>query len=188
MTFVKRHKSPKEMVIEALEEHIFAAKYLLNYRKLDKHVWANANGGVLGFPATILLFAIVDTIGSYYRNTNYQIQVDGLSTTIDDEGWQHFKILNSLYFNLNLSTEDLKQIYVFARSKLVHNSVIGSNFLLKASNDSPFIAITTTENSIKYVLNLKSFCRQCEQAIINFRNNADEIFQNSKIGRKLPGK
>lgn len=109
--------------------------------------------GCLGYPAAILLFSIIDSIGSYFRNDrNFKILIDSKMTTIDSEGWQYFKVLNSKYFNQNLSEKSIKTIYTKLRSYLTHNSVLGKAQNMAMNNESwnngLFTTGTTANNSV----------------------------------------
>lgn len=147
------HTQPSSMLKESLIETLEAAKLCSEYRK-NESKWGNyMTNGCLGYPAAILLFSIIDSIGSYFRkDRNLKISIDSKMTTIDSEGWQHFKILNSKYFNQNLSEQSIKIIYCKHRSCLSHNSVLGKNQNMAMNNESwnhgLFSTGTTANNSI----------------------------------------
>jgi hypothetical protein len=147
------HSQPSTMLKESLKESLEAAKYCSQYQKKDSK-WGDYNtGGCLGYPAAILLFSIIDSIGSYFRkNQDFKILIDSKMTTIDSEGWQHFKILNSKYFNQNLSEKSIKTIYSKSRSNLIHNLVLGKNQFLTMNNESwnngLLITGTTVDNGL----------------------------------------
>lgn len=95
------HDSPASMLKESLIEILDAAKYCSDYRKNDEKWGIYKTGGCLGFPAGILLFSIIDSIGSYFRkDKKFKIMIDGHEETIDSDGFQHFKILNSVKLNI----------------------------------------------------------------------------------------
>lgn len=117
------HRNTEGMLKESLTEMLIAADVCIHYRKND--------GGCLGYPAALLLFSIADSIGSYHReNESIKIKIDGKERTIDNDGFQHFFIFNSKYYNLQLSEKMIKIIYNNFRSLLVHNSVIPENHFL----------------------------------------------------------
>lgn len=184
----ERHVNPKSMVLEALEEHLFAIEWLLRYRKTESSIWNNPTGGTLGFPAAVLLFTIVDTIGSYYRKSNIKLEipVDGTKKIIDEEGYKHFFILNSHYFNLSLSTFEIQNLYNMARSKLVHNSIIGGEITLIASDHTPFVEVRPLSGKGKYEVYLSGFLSSCRHAVKLFSDQADEIFAATKLGNGFP--
>jgi len=184
----ERHLIPKSMVLEALEEHLFAIDWLLRYKKIDPSIWNNANGGTLGYPAALLLFTIVDTIGSYYRKSDLKLEitVDGTKRAIDEEGYKHFLILNSHYFNLSLSAFEIQNLYNMARSKLVHNSVIGGEITLTPLDSIPFVVVQPSSGKGKYEVHLSGFLSCCKHAVKLFSEQADEIFAATKLGKGFP--
>jgi hypothetical protein len=106
------HDTPASMLKESLNESLTVAEYCLAYRKND--------GGCLGYPAAMILFSIVDTIGSYFRkNKNLRILIDGKTRFIDSDGYKHFFILNSPYFEQHLSEKVIKTLYIKFRSLLL---------------------------------------------------------------------
>lgn len=117
----------KEQRIEALIENLFAAKICLEYDKSNKHWIGDSLEGCLGIPAAILLCSLIDTIGSEFRGSKYQISIDGQSYTIQTAS-DHFFILNhDKLFNLNLSRSAIMDFYTSYRSKLTHNSALPAN-------------------------------------------------------------
>lgn len=182
----ERHNEPRTMVIEALDEYIYSIGEMLKYRKLDSELWSNPNGGTLGYPCAILLFVIVDTIGSYFRKSTKLIEVDGKKRKISSAGYQHFFILNSEFFGLSLSEKEIKTFYEMGRNKLLHNSLIGAEVTLVALNSLPFLESNQASGKGKYVVYLNSFYNACILAIYQFKQQQNEIFQNSSIGKALP--
>src|SRR5690606_41960515 len=63
----------------------------MQYRKsCDSEFWqvTKENDGILGFPSCMLLFCVVDTLGSYFENNpEFKINIKGLSSPqiINDE-------------------------------------------------------------------------------------------------------
>lgn len=169
------------MVIEALDEYIFVIGKMLKYRKQDAAIWTDPNLGTLGFPISVLLFVIVDTIASYYSESAnpLQIKVDGHNALITRSS-THFNILNSRYFNLNLTAKEIKEIYRIGRSRLIHNSVIGDELTLVAARGNKFIEVNPMSGKGKYVIYLVSFHEACIAAVEMFKANKDDIFKHSK--------
>ena len=111
------------MLKDSIQEMLDASVLCIDFKK--------ENGGCLGYPATVLLMSIIDTIGSYYEgNKNYKINIDGKEKIINSGSFQHFYILNSEYYNLGLSEDFIKRIYDNFRSLLTHNAVIAKNHLI----------------------------------------------------------
>ena len=127
------HKDTEGMLKESLIEMLIAADLCIHHRKDD--------GGCLGYPAAILLLSIADSIGSYHRgNKSLKITIDSKERTIDNDGFQHFFIFNSKYYNLQMSEKVIKMVYDNFRSLLIHNSVIAGNHFLTINDplDRPF--------------------------------------------------
>lgn len=184
--FKSRHSTPSEMLLESLDELLFSAKLSLNYRKSDPDLWPkpHAIGGVLGFSATLLLFSIVDTIGSYYDN--FEVPCDGKKLKIKpDKVKSHFYILNSHLFNLNLSEVDFEQIFSAIRNKLSHNSLIGGEILLHPGKKDPFIEAKSIRGKGRYTVYLNGFYQACENAISKFKIEMPTRVPNSYHGQKF---
>lgn len=188
------HSTPASMLKESLEETLEAAKFCILYRK-DDPKWGEFRGnGCLGYPGGILLFSIIDTIGSCFRkNKNLKILVDGKEKTIDSSGWVHFMILNSKYFNQNLTTDFLKALYNKFRSSLTHNSLLSRQAYMRPSNkgitelegfDCAF-ATRDANGNIEYWVFLEELYALCEKAINEFKKDIDEVVPNSKQGNKF---
>ena len=90
------HETPSSMLKESLDESLEAAKYCADYKKTDKKWGEFATGGCLGYPGAILLFSIIDSIGSYLeKDKKFSVIIDGKPEKINGAGRDHFKILNS---------------------------------------------------------------------------------------------
>src|ERR1700731_758955 len=131
------HINTSSMLKESLDESIEAARYCVYYSKTDQKGEKFKTGGCLGYPAGILLFSVIDTIGSYFRkDNNVIIEIDGKKSAINATGWEHFKILNSKYFNQSLPSNYIKELYNKFRSSLTHNSVLGKKAIMYPSNSA----------------------------------------------------
>ncbi len=175
------------MLTESLAESLESAKFCIEYKKNDKSKWGKfATGGCLGYPGAILLFSIVDSIGSYFRkDASFKIQIDGKPTSIKSDGWEHFKILNSDYFGQNLPEEFIKKLYSKFRSFLTHNHVLGKETYLMPSNELnlPFLKQKNQKGDEIYFVSLKELCELCDKAVIKFLAKIDEIVPNSRQGK-----
>lgn len=184
--FKGRHSSPSEMLLESLDEFLFSAKLSLEYIKRDRTKWPkpHALGGTLGFSTTLLLFSIVDAIGSFYDNST--VIVGNSKVTIKaDKVKSHFYILNSHLFNLNLSGSDYDQIYSAIRNKIAHNSLIGKEIMLHPGRNIPFIKVNSFKGKGRYIVYLKSFYEACESAIEQFKIEIPNVVPNSFHGREF---
>lgn len=189
------HSTTASMLKESLDEALEAAKYCIDYKKSDPR-WGQYNTGeCLGYPAGILLFCIVDTIGSYYRkNTQFRVEVDLKMEMINSEGWEHFKILNSKYFNQNLSKVFLKELYNKFRSRLTHNLAMGQDTVMYHSNESlkgfkfrniAFSSGLVVSGRYVHVVFIKELYKLCEAAIMEFKKDIDEVVPKSKQGKRF---
>ncbi len=175
------------MVIEAMEQNLLAVKLAL--KNTTRVVNGSQNTfGILGYPAAILMFSIVDTIGSHFRKSKVQplMMLGCNSVKISAQGDQHFYILNSEYFNLNLGKDDIKAFYKIGRNALNHNSLIGEELTLSATYNNPFLEVCGFSGKGKYVVHLNSFYNACANAITLFKLNKDTIFANSINAKMFP--
>ncbi len=118
------HPDTASMLQESLREYVSVADWCVRYRKDDS--WGQEQvGGRLGYPAAVMMFCIVDTIGSFHRgDKNFSVPVGGESVTIRQQGFQHFYVLNSQYYGQSLSEASIKELYANFRDLLVHNAAL----------------------------------------------------------------
>jgi len=170
-----RASKPMEMLTESLNEILMTVKFSMQYRKsYDSEFWSvtEENDGILGFPSCMLLFCVVDTLGSYFENhQNFKIDIKGLSNpqTISDENRSHFYILNSELFNLNLSKGDIDRLYE-CRTSLLHNSVLTDGVILRETNKKDFIEKVKFEKKTLMSIGITDFYYACEMAVERFFN------------------
>lgn len=176
-----KHPNTQSMLRESLKEMIFVAEYCITYRK-DATWEVNQFGGCLGFPAAIMLFCIADTIGSFYEgNGNFKIKINEQDKVIKKDNFQHFYILNSDYYRLNLSEEFIKIIYKRFRSSLVHNLTLSPGYSLSIeSDDKPPFEIRENSDPNMVNVHLKPFLKMTQIAIEKFLNKVDAVIPGSK--------
>lgn len=170
------------MLEESLEELLEASRYCVNYSKSSPQWVEYRIGGCLGYPSAILLFSLIDSIGSYFRkNENFKIVIDGKSTAINHSGWEHFKILNSKYFNQNLSADFLKTLYNHYRSSLTHNGVLASGVMMYPSSEltifknMPFTMFEIEEGVSQPIVFVKELYLLCRTAVDLFKPEINDI-------------
>ena len=112
------------MAAEAIDEYLIVSRECLNATKAD--------GGCLGYPATLLLFCTVNALGTYL--VGERIVIDGREQKITRR--EPFRVLNHSLFDLRLSDEKIKLLEKEYRNALAHNAVIGSGILVKTANAS----------------------------------------------------
>lgn len=184
------HEKPASMLKESLSELLEASRYCVEYKKTDN--------GCLGYPGAILMFSIIDSIGSYHRgNKTFTFTVDLKEEAINKDGWEHFIILNSKYFGQSLSKEFIRALYVQFRNNLTHNTVLGKNVQMLMSNDHanqmyrtdfkniPFFEGMDQNNQSVYFLCIKEFWDLCKTAVEKFIEDIDAVVPNSRQGKKF---
>jgi hypothetical protein len=188
------HETHSSMLKESLDETLEAAKYCVEYKKLDNKWGKFATGGCLGYPGAILLFSLIDSIGSYFRkDKTFEVIIDGKNEIINAAGWEHFKILNSKYFDQKLSAVFMHKLYNNFRSCLTHNSVLGNDTLMIPDNsvikeDIKGQAFGITKNDkgdTIYIISLKELWQLCNKAVNLFKNDIDNVVSSSKQGKSF---
>jgi hypothetical protein len=149
------HHEKVGLLKESLLEMLHIAEYAVTYRKTNKAKWAeNATGGILGYPAVVVLFSIIDCLGSVFASdSKFTVPVEGRNRPIKRAS-QHIYILNSKYFNLDLSQVDLDNIYKNVRSTLTHNSLLPEGYFLQTGENEnlPFnVAINELDKRIYFI-------------------------------------
>ena len=181
------HYTKLGLAKESINEMLHVAEYTVTYRKTDKTQWGdNATGGILGYPATVILFSIIDCLGSYFANDQkLSVIIDGKERKIKNAS-QHIYILNSKYFNLDLSRIDLDNIYKNVRSTLTHNSLLPEGYMLQVGENEklPFnIAVNEFDKRI-YFINVIRLFEITKKAVEGFMGDLDKgdfDFESSAI-------
>lgn len=149
------------MLNESLPEMLLVAKYCIQFRK-DIKIWPAQ--GCYGFPAALLLFSIVDSIGSYIEKGSVK---------------NHFNILNNpIYYGLKLEEKDIRIVYEFYRNLLSHHSVIAKNAWLDIGKEKD--SIFSFKNNI-YLCNLLPFYNVSVKVVQTFLDNPSVLNNNQTI-------
>jgi len=152
------HYSIPSMLQESLIEMVLVADYCIKFRK-DSKIWSSK--GCFGYPAAILLFSIVDSIGSYVLKRKNSFKI------LKDPG----------YYNLNINDIDIVVINKKYRNLLNHNAVIANSCLLDiGTKKSPVFE----RRNGSYCINLIPFVRITKKVVLKFLKKADKIVMNSK--------
>jgi hypothetical protein len=114
------HDEPAALSVEAIEEYLIAAQMCLEHRKADR--------GCLGYPATLLLFCIVDALGTYLAQDKSSKIPKGES----------FRVLNHPCFGLTLTNDQIRRLEWWYRNGLAHNAVIPPGTCLSGEEGEPF--------------------------------------------------
>lgn len=168
------HPDKIGVLFESLDELVYTVGHCINYKKTSHIIFPKNNtGGILGYPATMLMFSIFDCIGSYYEDDNtFNISIDGKEKLIKNTT-QHIFILNSKYFKLNLTELDLNNIYKNVRCTLIHNSIMPEGYHLQIGQkeQSP-IRIGINENGNKiYFINVRPLFLLTKSAVEMFKKD-----------------
>jgi len=148
------------MLKESLVEIYLVAQDCVNFRK-DPKIWGA--DGCYGYPAAILLFSIVDSVGSY---------VLGGSTR------KHFDVLlHKDYYNLKLNKESVDIIYEKYRCILTHNAAMPVNTYLDIGQIGDLVF--EIKNDVPLV-RLNPFLEVTKKTLIKFISEVDNIVVNSK--------
>lgn len=154
------HSSIPSMVRESLVETFLVSEYCIKFQK-DPNIWKS--NGCYGYPASKLLFSIVDTIGSYVIGINPR---------------KHFDILSHPdYYNLELDEKSIKIIYENYRSTLEHNSAMPLNHILDIGNEND--KVFEIVNGCPRI-NLISFLILSEHVLGKFLPESEKIISGSK--------
>lgn len=158
----------KEQLIEALIENIFTIEKCIEFNKETDASWEYGGKGILGIPAFILICSVIDTIGSYFKNSSQEITIDNSELKIGKAS-EHFFILNhDRLFNLNLPLKTINDFYSTYRSTLTHNnSLPANNFLNIGDNETKCFDLD--ENNLIQVINIKPLFNLTKKAIGQFQ-------------------
>lgn len=165
------HNKLSDLMRESILEYLEVADYCVNY---EKNVQKWGVPGCFGYPATVLLMSIADSIGSYI--------IGG------DCVEEHFKILNKAdYYNLNLSEEELRLLYKHHRCLLTHNA--GLSFKVGLSIGGSGSSVVEWRDG-KLYLNLKPFFELTKEVVKKFFDDdeVNNIIEDSNQSKKILNK
>lgn len=157
----------KQQQEEALTENLYATKCCLDFNKKTSPDFNDTKDGCLGYPAFILLASVIDTIGSFFRDTECKIIIDSEPEPIEKAA-HHFYILNhEKLFNLNLKSVTIDDFYRSYRSPMTHNNSLPENRFLENDKNKEEIFELNQEGKIATV-NLFSLFKITEKATEHF--------------------
>jgi hypothetical protein len=108
------HPNANSLTVEAIEEYLEVAKMCIDARKQD--------GGIYGYPATLLLFCVINALGASQLRGN-----------------EPFQVLTQPPFNCNLSSGQVKKLEIWYRNLLAHNGLIAPGVCLSPEDGAePF--------------------------------------------------
>lgn len=174
------HNTTHGLIHEALTEYLAIAEHCLSTGK--------PTGGCYGYPSALLLFSIVDAIGSFYRgNKSFTIVADQKKKTINGVD-SHYLILTSDYYGQSLTEKDIQRLYEYYRCLLVHNAALAPEHFLAIGDptDLPFVKRPGSKH-VDYV-NLRPFLDLSHVAVAKFLKIAPALVPISKQGKGIENK
>ena len=167
------HEDELSMVRESLSQYLELAR--LGIDRAD----------VLGYAAATLLFAFVDAVGSYHRrHPTFRVRLEGEELAIN-QPHDHLRILNSAYFGLDLTGDQINRLYGLTRSPLTHNAVLGAGCVLWAG--TPAREAIAEERGLLHIY-LPGLLERCENARGLFLTVAEEVIPESRAVQELQEK
>lgn len=129
------HPDLKDLFVEAIDEYLTTAEWCIGHRK--------AAGGCLGYPATLLLFCVVDAMGkNLIREEKNKLRHKDVD----------FRMLGHPSFGLKIEREQIVKLGEWYRHKLAHLALISRGALLSPEeNDRPFSFAPNGEPNTIYV-------------------------------------
>jgi hypothetical protein len=170
------HDTIASMLKESLREYLHVAEFCITYRK-DIAWGSNQVGGCLGWPGTALMFCILDTIGSYYRDRkDFFVKIDGKNRTIKNDSYHHFFMLNSEYYKQQLGEVTIKKLYENYRNLLLHNAALAmDHFLFIGDSNAPPFPVQDNRPHV----NVTAFLQISKEAVALFLQRIDEVVNKS---------
>ena len=175
------HRKVEDHVIENLKEFLKLAEIGLSTRKADLDGDMVKDEGCLGAPAAVLLFSIIDAIGSYHRG-DYKLKIKNHRRPyIDDDGYVQFFILNSHYFGQDLTWEEVAYIYGQYRSNLTHNAALNAGVLIYNREEPDLFPV---RNGAR-VVNLYALYNATRAALRTFIDLSQGVIAGSRAVKNL---
>lgn len=176
------HPDLTSLIRESLTEYLEVAQYCVKYRK--DSAWPDAQqGGCLGYPAAVMLFSIVDTLGSFYHGrSDLNIMMDGKRVHIKKGGIQHYFILNSDYYGETLDGDTIKTLYSNFRNPLVHNASLAPSSFLR---NLPDLHEAFPQRSGRLMVNVPAFLEISRGAVKRFLDRIDDVVPSSQKAENI---
>lgn len=168
-----------QIALEAMKENLHIANLAMKEKK--------GNGGCYGVPTTILLSAIIDTMGSFFNlnqtegkfalynpmSQNWQRYV-GRTRQHYDEIWNQFRSIIQKY---GVSKKDwIGVIYEIYRCQLTHNGTMAPNTCISIQKTGKK-EILCEENGVK-TLYLQPFYNMVEELVNDFIQRYENNIKN----------
>jgi hypothetical protein len=167
------HASFYTMAIDGINEYLEASENCLNFAKRDD--------GVLGFPATLLLFCITNALGVYMAGET--VTISGRPQRITAK--EPFRVFNHELFDLRLEHAQIKHLEKAYRNALAHTAIIDLGASMVAHVDGP-VFIFRPQGGVR--INLASFQKYVAAAWSRFPKERIKSWadQHYALRRKHP--
>ena len=175
------HQKVDDHVIENLKEFLKLAEIGLSTLKADLEGDMAKDTGCLGAPAAVLLFSIIDAIGSYHRKDRTLKIKNHRRPFIDDDGYVQFFILNSHYFGQDLTGQEVIYFYGQYRSNLIHNAAVNAGMLIYNKEESE---VFPKRNGVR-VVNLHALFNATRDALRMFIEASQNVIAGSRVAKSL---
>ncbi len=166
------HKKISQLNFEAISEVLLSAEKLIGYQKYtEPNIWNKDDNGCLGYPAAILLFAYIESIGCIFVNKS---------------GESSFTVLrNPLFGNQPISEFACKSAYSIYRNKLMHNLCLPRNARFYSDHNNPtvFDVANTGKKKQEVVtaVNLFALLTVCKISFEKLKVEHETLFDSSRI-------
>jgi hypothetical protein len=155
------HLNANSLTAEVIEEYLDIAKLCIATKKQD--------GGIYGYPATLLLFCVIEALGR--------------SLTA---GKEPFRVLNGTPFNCRLNNTQVKQLKQWYRNPLAHNGMIAPGVCLSPEERGDAFRFAADEPVLIRVKSLYDLVRAAwEQVDRTTLHNIERLCTNPEIRNPL---
>lgn len=173
---MSHHSKLSDLTLEALKESLYAAETLISFsKKSDPEIWGTLDNGCLGYPAAILLFSYIETIGCVYTNRSRE---------------KSFMVLREPIFeSQNISEPNCKSLYGTYRNTLVHNLSLPKHVHLQVDYNNPTsfnVANTGRKNeAVINSINLFALLNLCKRSFEKVKLDFEKKSAVSEIMKNI---
>lgn len=148
------HPNATSLTVEVIEEYLDIAKMCIATRKPD--------GGIYGYPATLLLFCVINALGNSLIGGN-----------------EPFRLLKQAPFKCGLDDRQVKQLEQWYRNLLAHNGMIAPGTCLSPDDSGAPFSFDTEELVLIRVKPLYAMVRSAWERIDKTRLNSGWKFSTN---------
>ncbi|HTU45708.1 MAG TPA: hypothetical protein VMF91_11635 [Bryobacteraceae bacterium] len=142
------HLNANSLTVEVIEEYLDTAKLCIATKKQD--------GGIYGYPATLLLFCVINALGSSLI-----------------AGKEPFRVLNEAPFNCGLDNRQVKQLEQWYRNLLAHNGMIAPGSCLSPEEGHAPFTFSSDEPVLIHVKSLYNLVRDAWDKLDKVKLNSN---------------